>query len=230
MAQKYWLKLYYEMLDDIKVARLSDHLWRRLVECFLLAGDTNRGGKLPPLDEIAFRLRENNEELLEADLIELQRLGFLQSKDNVYTVTNFEKRQKPLPKREYMRRARDDEQKETYYQGVTNGNADKITDIDIDKITDTEALQNSDLSDLLDAFVNATGIPFGGSPEKWLKSLASMKAAGVEPEDITLAVEILYDGDYSVVSPQSVHNTAISEMGKRKGKSKKKPTKPVKEY
>ena len=38
MPSKYWIKLYHEVLDDPKMARLPDRLYRRCIEVFLLAG------------------------------------------------------------------------------------------------------------------------------------------------------------------------------------------------
>jgi hypothetical protein len=239
MPSKYWVKVYHEVLDDVKVAQLDDHLWRRFFECVLLAGDFNQKGMLPTLSEIAFRLRTHDEEQLETDLLELQRKGFLESKDGSFIVRNFEKRQAPLPKAEYMRKKREKRRKDQYYgnvtDDVTSSNADIDTDIDKDTDTDEdiEALQNSDFSDLLDAFVSATGIQFGGNPQVWVDNLGKMKKAGVTAADITAAVEALYAGDYTIVSPKSIYNTAISEMSKRTVKAKVSRNKnniPVKEY
>jgi hypothetical protein len=37
MTKRIWVKLYIEILDDPKMGRLTNHLWRRAVELFLLA-------------------------------------------------------------------------------------------------------------------------------------------------------------------------------------------------
>jgi len=57
MATKFWIKLYVEILDDAKMGRLSNHLWRRAVEFFLLAGREGNDGALPPVEEMAWTLR-----------------------------------------------------------------------------------------------------------------------------------------------------------------------------
>ncbi len=36
MKIRIWVKLYIEALDDAKMGRLPDHIWRRAVELFLL--------------------------------------------------------------------------------------------------------------------------------------------------------------------------------------------------
>ena len=71
MGSKYWIKLYHEVLDDPKMGRLPDRLWRRTVELFLMAGDNDEGGYLPDTEDIAWRLRSNIEEV-ETELDELK--------------------------------------------------------------------------------------------------------------------------------------------------------------
>jgi len=44
---KLWIKLYHEILDDPKMCKLSDRLYRRVMELFLLAGETNKGEPYP---------------------------------------------------------------------------------------------------------------------------------------------------------------------------------------
>ena len=144
MAGKYWIKLYHEILYDRKLASLDDHLWRRILECFLMAGEQNEEGYLPPLDDIAWTLRADTEQL-ETDLNELIRIGILEFKDDRYFVRKFSNRQEPMDKAEYMRRKRDQEKaKEHYdslpprYQPVTNSHIESDTDIDTDIESDTD--------------------------------------------------------------------------------------------
>lgn len=47
MASKYWIKLYHEILDDHKMGRLPDRLWRRVIELILLAGEQDDEGLHP---------------------------------------------------------------------------------------------------------------------------------------------------------------------------------------
>ena len=122
------------MLHDRKIVQLEDHLYRRFIECLLLAGETDEDGYLPPVADISFTLRITEEEL-ETDLNELVRLGFLEVKETRYYVHNFAKRQAPMDKAEYMRRKRDQNKIDSYYD-VTNGNTDKNR---IDKIKEEEA-------------------------------------------------------------------------------------------
>jgi len=157
MANKYWMKFYHETIDDPKVARLPDNLWRRFFECCLLAGETNLGGRLPPIAEIAWRLRID-EAALSAELNQLVESGLLDHNvehvldEGYWMVVNFAKRQTPMSGAERMRKLREQEKKDNYYgirhsnetpikirngvcdEGVTN----RHTDIDKDKDTDTD--------------------------------------------------------------------------------------------
>jgi hypothetical protein len=143
MSAKYWIKLYHEILYDPKMARMNNDLWRRTIELFLLAGEIDGDGSLPSLDDMAWKLRLNSEQL-ETELAELQKVGIISVISGKYVVTKFAERQTFMPKAEYMRRKRGEVQKQEYYQpptnplpesyqSVTNGNADTDTDTDTDK-------------------------------------------------------------------------------------------------
>lgn len=138
MTTKYWIKLYHEILDDPKMGRLSEVLFARCIKLFLLAGEYDRNGILPGLDDIAWRLRISTEEL-ESDLIELQKIGILiRTPEGEWIVRKFADRQSPMEKAEYMRRKRSEKQSQQYYgdelpisyQPVTRSNVDTDTDIE----------------------------------------------------------------------------------------------------
>jgi hypothetical protein len=76
MASRYWIKLYHEILDDPKMGRLSDALFRRTIELFLIAGDLNLQGLLPSPADIAWRLRVPEGEL-EPQMQALRAVGIL---------------------------------------------------------------------------------------------------------------------------------------------------------
>lgn len=117
MKSKYWLKLYHEILDDPKMCLLSDRLYRRTIELFLLAGDFDKDGELPELDYMAWRLRLTPKEL-EADLIELQKVSIVLSKENEWSVVKFEERQNPVSDVERKQRQRGRDKKASYYGHV----------------------------------------------------------------------------------------------------------------
>lgn len=94
MASQYWIKLYVEIIDDPKMGRLSRSLRYRVIEMLVLAGECNQHGYLPPLEDMAWKLRENVE-TLESDLIELAKSRILDQRNGNWYVVNFEKRQAP---------------------------------------------------------------------------------------------------------------------------------------
>ena len=118
MASKYWIKLYHEILDDPKMGQLSDRLWRRAVEFFLMAGDVDEDGRLPSPSDMAWRLRISEEELIQdlqalsADGIEIvEHVDWTED----WVVTKFEDRQGPVSDVERQRQSRDRRRKEEYY-------------------------------------------------------------------------------------------------------------------
>jgi hypothetical protein len=93
MKKRFWVKLYLEILDDPMMGRLPNHLWRRAVECFLLAGRQGNDGALPPAEEMAWTLRLPEEKVLE-DLRGLAEVGVVNEVGTgQWMVTHFAKRQ-----------------------------------------------------------------------------------------------------------------------------------------
>lgn len=139
MGSFYWAKIFIEMLDDPKVARLSDRLWRRFVECILLAKELDAGGELPPIADMAWRLR-TDDATLAGELAQLATLD-LMAAGEVWTVTNFTKRQGAVTDAERMRNMRVRKMQRTYYEPsdepVTNRNAEK--EIDKEKEAEEDA-------------------------------------------------------------------------------------------
>ena len=145
MPSKYWIKLYHEILDDPKMGRLPDRLWRRTIEIFLLAGDLDCDGALPTVADMAWRLRADPADL-EADLIELATVGIVTRQDDgQWIVTQFAERQAPVSAAERGQRFRERQRRQEYYDTPTeperdaNGAfADTDTESDTESDTDTE--------------------------------------------------------------------------------------------
>lgn len=135
MASKYWLKLYYEMLDDPKVARLPDSSYRRFVECLLLAGEYDRSGLLPPIEDMAWRLRVS-ETALQQDMSRLAMAGVVNlvpyEGEERWLVRKFKERQQAVPGRERVARYRD-RQKSAEYTSSNENVTNRYTDTDTDK-------------------------------------------------------------------------------------------------
>jgi DnaD/phage-associated family protein len=145
MKNSYWIKLYYELREDIKVYRLSDSAFRRFILLMLLAGENEkRDGTLPDIDDISFLLRIDVDKL-QSDLYELEQAGIVEMRSGVPFLVNFEKRQSPKSGAERIAAYRERKKKREYYNEETppkrSGNDDvtnRYTDTDTDKITDTE--------------------------------------------------------------------------------------------
>ena len=82
MTAKYWIKLYHEILRDPKMCRLSDRLYRRAIELFLLAGETAQDGRLPSVDDMAWELRVDEFDLRN-DLADLRDLEIVTGGERV---------------------------------------------------------------------------------------------------------------------------------------------------
>jgi len=94
MASKYWIKLYHEILHDPKMGKLPDGVWRRAIEMFLLAGELDDDGQLPPIADMAWTLRLD-EGVLRKDLDALVEAEIVIETDGHWVVTNYTKRQSP---------------------------------------------------------------------------------------------------------------------------------------
>ena len=143
MASKYWLKLFYEIIDDPKMGRLPDNLWRRFIELLCIAGEYNRDGRLPAIHDIAWRLR-TEEEALRIEFDQMSRIGLIDfinaPLDEHWIVTNFAKRQEAQSASERGKLFRKRQRKQYYYEPETVTErkpnvsfADKDKDKDKDK-------------------------------------------------------------------------------------------------
>lgn len=114
MANNYWIKLYIEILDDPKMGRLTAEQWRLAIELFLLAGEQNKNGILPSLPDMAWRLRIDENELLQT-MSELEQVGILSQDGDAWVVTNFARRQEAIPATERAKNSRKKMHRKQYY-------------------------------------------------------------------------------------------------------------------
>lgn len=168
-----WMKLYHELLDDPKVGMMNDHLFRRMIELFLLAGRENKDGLLSTPTEIAWTLRTTEKDIT-AVVTELKRLNVInETEDGRINVTHFAERQsKDTTDYERVKRWRDKQKRindngnDTYHDNADdNGNdngmkrindnasdTQKITlDIDIDKDIDKDKEEDKDKREVANA-------------------------------------------------------------------------------
>ncbi|MHB8135695.1 MAG: hypothetical protein ACYDH1_15915 [Anaerolineaceae bacterium] len=109
--------MYNEILDDPKMGNMSDRLWRRTIEIFLLAGklSVDKSGFIPETDQLAWLLRMDSDDLLN-DLKQLEEIGIISHLKSGWFVINFEKRQSPILPAERKRQERNKKKKDKYYQ------------------------------------------------------------------------------------------------------------------
>jgi len=215
MKSNYWIKLYHEINYDPKIFRLSDRLFRRAIQCFALAGEVGDGGVLPLIDDMAFIMRCDQEQL-ETELFNLTEHGILSIIDGVYYVTNFSKWQAARTATERKQNQRDSERKKKHYR-LHDGH-ETVTICDTEEEEEKELEEEDNYGILVNAFQNATGM-IGGNNERWAKAFAELLRMKVKPEEIVTAVSILAEKGYTIGGPWALTKTiANNRMQKKSAK------------
>ena len=241
MSSKYWIKLYHEILDDPKMGMMPDILFGRCMKFFLIAGDFEKDGELPPIEHIAWRLRYSSKEI-ESDLIELQKLGITMSKDGTWRIKNWKKRQGPMDEAERSRRRRADQYRREYAEygpacmgastpsrpdtdrnrdHLTVGEVEEIIDIDVDKES-----ENFAKFEFLKYFEEITTIPEPSPKTKpgrkerdewWEAATEALSMAGGDLEKAKYlakhAFEHCKEQELTLVGPKSLLKTMRSVAG-----------------
>jgi len=223
MASKYWIKIYHEILDDPKMGRMPDRLWRRTIELFLVAGETDADGLLPRIGDMAYRLRLSEDELTE-DLNSLLDLRIVHQDGDCWIVTRFAERQAPVSDAERMRRYRERLHKEEYYSDEpVTGTVTKRSQIRIEKNREDESAGGASLDEketaLVDYFCNATNIdlPIGISTyAKWIQQVGEWVDMGVTESEIDNAIEVANKKNMTIVRPGSLTGFIRVERAQKK--------------
>jgi hypothetical protein len=105
MAGSYYIKLYIEILDDVKLFVLPDWAKWRFVQFMLVAKEHNRNGLLPPVTKMAWRLRLATDQV-EEGLRALEEVGVVATTPDGWLVVNFAKRQAAISSTERSRQSR----------------------------------------------------------------------------------------------------------------------------
>jgi hypothetical protein len=85
-----WFRVYVDLVDDPKVQRLDAALFKVLINLWCLASAND--GALPPIDEIAFKLRMKREKAQRV-LTELRAAGLIDDDQRGARPHNWDKRQ-----------------------------------------------------------------------------------------------------------------------------------------
>ena len=138
-----WIKLYTEILHDRKFRKMTIRQQLVCLKVFLLAGQEDQDGLLPPLEDISLELYMPNLKELRQDLDRLTELGILDYAhgSELWTVINFQKRQESnLTGYERVKRYR--EKGKVINDNADDNTADVINDNAM--ITRKNAQANSD--------------------------------------------------------------------------------------
>jgi hypothetical protein len=242
MTAYYFAKLHISVLDDPTWGKLPDYLWRRRAELLLLAKEHNRDGLLQPVPDMAWRLRIDEDRLVE-NLQALAEFGVTEKTERGWVLVSYADTQSALSNAErqalYRQRQRNEKRNDEVTHGVTKRNTDIEEEVrgkrknhnnsadgdflgDLAKITEeVENEPEKPYAHLSAAFVSASGVPepsFGGKGwgdwEDGLRRLSEMKAT---KHEIVRAVKKLDELGYSYGSPNSLVVT-ISKLRKKKEK------------
>jgi hypothetical protein len=222
-----WIKLYHEILHDPKMARLSEHLWNLTIKVFLMAGENEKKGLLPPIQDMSWTLRIGAEEL-EISLHELESLKITALTKRGWMVKNFEKRQSAMSDAERQRVSRSKKKSVTFPSRHVTKNVQDIdkTREDKDK-TDAAGKPANDFQKsqqlFIDKFCELTGIPEQDHKSKSFGSLWGGPSAyvvktlnGSALEYLGKAVKKLRDAGMTISTPKSVVNTIMAIYGEKK--------------
>jgi hypothetical protein len=213
----YWIKLYTEILHDPKVNLMGEHLCWRMVQLFLLAGENNQDGILPPLSDMAWTLRVDAEQL-ETDMIELQRVGILVF-DGVWIVRKFADRQAPAD-RTAAERMRQYRERQRALQVTLPLRVETETDTDTE--SDTEEERGAQI--LLETIVGLPAIP------QDLPGIDELTRLGIQESDVRGALQWRIDNSLGPVKRLSQLFPGIkTEYSKRvqNGNARKNGSKPA---
>ena len=178
-----------EMLDDPKIGTLTAWLKWRFVELLLVAAESDGSGTLPPVTQLAWRLRVDKDDLLKS-LRALSEIGVVCEQGDHWKVTNFEKRQYS----ESMERVRQHREREREKKSYSNGKSND----------DGNATVTATPSTLLSSVSSSKEGGLGGEKEsKPEVPLPRTPAQAVEHPDIQVFQQICGripgDRDYALV-------------------------------
>lgn len=145
MANRYWIKLYIEILDDPKMGMLSADLWRFTVELFLLAGEINCNGMLQHVTQISWRLRYSVTQV-ETWLKQLEKAGIVEETENGWIVSHFEARQAASATNERVKRFRERQKEQKVKRNVTDVTVTSVTNLKRKVRPDTDTDTDNTLS------------------------------------------------------------------------------------
>ena len=228
-----WVKVYTEMLDDPKMAKINDIAKWRFIQLILVAAECDAGGAfvvgddVMTVEEIAWRLRMDKN-TLDTDIKILIKAGILSTDGKVLEIPKFADRQGPTQKekratwkeRQQKRRervTRDSRAEENDCHALEKSREEKNRE-DEEKESLPQIFIDGDLLEYEQVFQKDTGLGPGlyridEAYAVWSK----MKADGVTPQDMHMGTLNLQNSqkDYTISRPQSVRQAAYTAKQKR---------------
>lgn len=235
-----WIKLYIEILDDPKMGRMPDWLFRRAIELFLLAGRNGNDGVLPPVEDMAWILRLDETKLSEA-LHGLAEVGVVhEAEPGVWVVTHFAERQDADTPAERVANHRKGVTKRYKNQNdvVTKRYVEEEIEEDKEKEEEKEVEAERSGSDpddsyfspamkpLIQAFSAATGIhaPIGGGGQtrRWHEAMLELMRMRASPQEIDATCREMLAQGLKIAGPWSILNGVNVYRSRQRGKNGKK--------
>lgn len=182
----YWLKLYTEILDDIKYYRLSDNAKLGMYELMLIAKKDGGEGEIPPIDEICFVTHNSRTpEWWQQVIDELQKIEFIVENGSDKKIRKFQERQQRVEGADRQKALREKKQHDEYSRDESlRINSKNVTEKEREKEIkkETEEIEKKDTASTFSqeeksAFRNAiatlytTGKVSKVDYETWLLSL-----------------------------------------------------------
>lgn len=131
-----WVKLYTEMLDDVKLARLTPAQCWRFTQLILLAAECDAAGALVTGDsrmtteDISWRLRSDIGDMQET-IDRLVEIGLLIVEDGLYIIKNFANRQGPAQEEKRKQWRERQERRRNRVNGVNVTQLSPVTHADV---------------------------------------------------------------------------------------------------
>jgi hypothetical protein len=230
MKNNYWMKLWFDILNDPKMGMLPDRLWRRVIELFLLAGQEGEDGLLPDIEIMAWTLKLSKS-ALEKDLERIAEVGIVTKTNDGWVVTNFKKRNEPV---DPAKRIKDFRQRERYEKGnedvtelkrecndaVTNRYQEEQRNRRTDLSTTLPPLPPTEIVQFGNVYNDITGKDPQFTPEE-VDAIQAIIQAGGTTDDYRNALLGMRAKDYTIGNMASAMNWTLTDIQKRKNPVKR---------
>jgi hypothetical protein len=159
-----WIRLWTEMLDDPKVGLLDDTTWRVTVSLFMLAGEVDQEGLLGKGKVIAWRLRRDEAQVLDA-LNQLSALGIVETNpEGDWRLCNFSKRNQRVEDKIRQQQHRKAARSSTLVSQPVTGLSQEWSQSEAEVEEEEESEQEIDPEKTLAASAAAPNLRLPGSP------------------------------------------------------------------